>query len=55
MNNNLGFDFIVDNENNSIVVKREFNAKIELVWQAWTTPDIIDQWWTPKPHRSETK
>ncbi len=55
MKNNLVFEFIVDNENNSIVVKREFTAKVELVWRAWTKPDIIDQWWTPKPHRSETK
>lgn len=55
MNSNLLFDFTVNKENNTIVIKREFAANLELVWQAWTTAELLDQWWGPKPYRSETK
>lgn len=51
----LQFDFIVDKENNTIVVKREFDAPLTLVWKAWTDPEILDQWIAPKPWRAETK
>lgn len=55
MKSNLLFDFIVDKENKTICVKREFNADLELVWQAWTTLELLDQWWGPRPWRAETK
>lgn len=55
MNSSLKFDFVVNKENNTIVVKREFAADLELVWKAWTTADLLDQWWGPKPCRAETK
>lgn len=55
MNNNLKFDFIVNKENNTVNVVREFAANLELVWEAWTNPEILDQWWAPKPYRTETK
>lgn len=55
MNRNLLFDFIVDKENNTIVIKREFAANPDLVWQAWTTPEILEQWVAPKPWRAETR
>lgn len=55
MNSNLLFDFIVDKEKNTIHVKREFNASLELVWQAWTTAELLDQWWAPQPYRNQTK
>ncbi len=51
----LPFDFLVDKENNTIYVKREFDAGLTLVWKAWTTAEILDQWWAPKPWRAETK
>ncbi len=55
MNSNLQFDFIVNKENNTVHVTREFAANLELVWAAWTDPEILDQWWAPKPYRTETK
>ncbi|HMR18131.1 MAG TPA: SRPBCC domain-containing protein [Sphingobacterium sp.] len=55
MKNNLLFDFSVNKENSTITVKREFDADLELVWQAWTTAELLDQWWGPKPWRAETK
>lgn len=55
MNSNLLFDFSVNKENKTIHVKREFNANLELVWKAWTTPELLDQWWAPLPYRNKTK
>lgn len=51
----LQFDFIVNKENNTINVKREFEAGIDLIWAAWTEADILDQWWAPRPYRNKTK
>lgn len=55
MNSNLLFDFIVNKENKTIQITREFDANLGLVWQAWTTPALLDQWWGPQPWRAETK
>jgi uncharacterized protein YndB with AHSA1/START domain len=55
MNSTLLFDFSVDKENKTIRVKREFIADLELVWKAWTTAELLDQWWGPKPWKVETK
>src|ERR1700749_4238983 len=55
MNTNLLFDFTVNKENNSIHVKREFAAGLELVWDCWTKAELLEQWWAPKPWRAETK
>lgn len=52
---NLGIDFTVNKENSTILIKRAFAAKIDLVWDAWTTPEILDQWWAPKPYQTQTK
>ncbi len=30
-----------------IVFERTYDASPETVWQAWTNPDIIKQWWGP--------
>ena len=55
MKTNLQFDFIVNKETQTVTVKREFEANLDLVWSAWTEPEILDQWWAPKPYMSKTK
>lgn len=55
MNSNLLFNFTVDKANNAIQVTREFSAAPDLVWQAWTTAELLDQWWAPKPYYVQTK
>ncbi len=55
MNSNLKFDFIVNKENKTIHITREFEAGLALVWQAWTNPELLDQWWGPQPWKAETK
>ena len=53
--NNLLFDFTVDESTNSILITREFDAELSLVWDAFTKQEILDQWWAPKPLISKTK
>jgi uncharacterized protein YndB with AHSA1/START domain len=55
MNTNLLFDFTVNKETRTILVKREFAAELPLVWKAWTTAELLDQWWAPLPYRNQTK
>ncbi len=55
MKNTLLFDFSVDRENKTIRVKREFNANLQNVWDAWTKAELLDQWWAPKPYKARTK
>lgn len=49
------FDFDVDKKTNSIIIKRTFDAALTAVWEAWTNPELLDQWWAPKPYRIKTK
>jgi uncharacterized protein YndB with AHSA1/START domain len=44
-----------DLTNKKITIAKHFNAKPEVVWQAWTKQEILDQWWAPKPWRAETR
>lgn len=53
--NNLLFDFTVDKAAKTVYVTREFDAKLSLVWDAFTKQEILDQWWAPKPWMSKTK
>src|SRR6185295_5344399 len=55
MSKNLAFDFSVNKENKTITVKREFAAKLSLVWDAYTKSEILDKWWAPKPWKARTK
>lgn len=34
-------------ENKGLFLKRTLNAPIDLVWQAWTQPEHIANWWGP--------
>lgn len=55
MKQDLMMDFTVDKENSTINVRREFSAPKKHVWAAWTQPELLDQWWAPKPYHTETK
>lgn len=52
---NLPFDFTVNKETNTVHVTKEFDAKSDLVWDAFTRPELLDQWWAPKPYLAKTK
>ncbi len=55
MNSNLLFNFKVDKSTNTVLVEKEFDAELSLVWDAFTKKEILDQWWAPKPFESKTK
>jgi uncharacterized protein YndB with AHSA1/START domain len=42
-------------EQKRILVEREFAGSLNNVWQAWTDPAILDQWWAPLPWMAVTK
>lgn len=48
-------DFTVDKTTRTVTFSREFNAGLSLVWDAYTKPEILDQWWAPRPWTSRTK
>jgi uncharacterized protein YndB with AHSA1/START domain len=31
-----------------ILITREFDAPRHLVYKAWTTPELVERWWTAK-------
>src|SRR5688500_1331748 len=37
-----------DASSRTLSLKRTFNAPVQLVWEAWTQPEHIAQWWAPK-------
>lgn len=37
----LPFDFIVDKEKNTLIIRREFKANRQLVWDCYTQSDFI--------------
>lgn len=55
MNPNLIFDFTLDKSAKTVYITREFNAELSLVWDAFTKPELLDQWVAPKPWSSKTK
>ncbi|MBK8488827.1 MAG: SRPBCC domain-containing protein [Bacteroidetes bacterium] len=52
---NLLFDFTVDKAAKTVFVTREFAADLDLVWDAFTKAEILDQWTAPKPFVAKTK
>jgi uncharacterized protein YndB with AHSA1/START domain len=55
MNSNLPFDFTVDKAKQTVFMNVEFAADLSLVWDAFTTQELLDRWWAPKPWVSKTK
>lgn len=51
----MQMDFIVDKETKTVSITKEFAAELSLVWDAYTKPELLDQWWAPKPLMSRTK
>lgn len=51
----LPTDIQVNQEKHQILVVKTFEAPLEMVWDAWTKPEYLDQWWAPRPYRTKTK
>lgn len=48
-------DFIVNKDENTMTIKREFAADRQLVWSCYTESDLLDQWFAPSPLTTKTK
>ena len=55
MTKDLLFDFTVDKAAKTVFITREFDAEPSLVWDAFTKPELLDQWMAPKPWTAKTK
>lgn len=55
MSKELQFEFIADKEAKTVYITREFNAAQDLVWDAFTTAELLDQWTAPEPFSARTK
>ena len=51
----MDMEFIVDKEARTVTITKEFAFERSLVWDAYTKPELLDQWWAPKPMISRTK
>lgn len=38
----------------TLTIRRRFDAPRSRVWQAYTDAALLDQWWAPKPWKTET-
>ena len=47
-------ELTVDKETKTVSITAEFEAERDLVWDAYTKPELLDQWWAPKPFTSRT-
>lgn len=52
---NLLSEFTVDKATKTVTINREFAAELSLVWDAFTTAELLDQWVAPKPFTAKTK
>jgi uncharacterized protein YndB with AHSA1/START domain len=48
-------EFTINKEGDRILISRRFRAPRTTVWNAWTKPELTDQWWAPKPWKVQTK
>jgi len=55
MSTDLLFDFTVDKAAQKVFITREFDAELSLVWDAFTKPELLDQWGAPAPMYCRTK
>ena len=37
-----------DAQSRTLTIERTFNAPLKLVWEAWTQPEHLANWWGPK-------
>jgi len=48
-------EFTVDKPTKTVTITAEFEAGRDLVWDAYTKAELLDQWWAPRPWASRTK
>jgi uncharacterized protein YndB with AHSA1/START domain len=55
MKNDSRFDLTVDKATKMVFITMEFPVDLSMVWDAFTNPEILDQWYAPRPMTCHTK
>jgi uncharacterized protein YndB with AHSA1/START domain len=55
MKPDLHYDFVVDRAANTLTIERDFAAPRQMVWDAYTKSELLDQWFAPKPMTTKTR
>lgn len=55
MKPNLQFDFLINKENNTLTLKREFAADRQMVWDCYTKSELLNRWFAPEGFTTKTK
>ena len=42
-------------DTNDLVITRVLRAPVAALWRAWTEPDLLKEWWCPKPWTTEVR
>lgn len=42
-------------DTNDLVITRALRAPVAALWRAWTEPDLLKEWWCPKPWNTEVR
>ncbi|MCC6824549.1 MAG: SRPBCC domain-containing protein [Acidobacteria bacterium] len=48
-------EFNINKNTKTVTITAEFDAPRDMVWDAYTRAELLDQWWAPKPFISRTK
>lgn len=47
--------YTVTEDGMTLISERTFAAPVEKVWEAWTTQELLEQWWAPLPYKAVTR
>jgi uncharacterized protein YndB with AHSA1/START domain len=39
-------------EDNDLVLERILDAPRDLIWRAWSDPELLKRWWAPRPYQT---
>jgi uncharacterized protein YndB with AHSA1/START domain len=42
-------------EQNDLIITRHVRAPRAALWRAWTDPELLKEWWCPKPWTTEVR
>lgn len=48
-------NYTIIEDKNQLIAERSFTASRSKVWQYYTTAELLEKWWAPKPYKAVTK
>lgn len=49
---NTTIDIQKQPENKQIIITHSYQHPVETLWKAFTTTEMLEQWWAPKPYKA---